>query len=110
LETFVANYPTLLYWEPKYTELNESAQPYFDLLRKAEILHDTPEQLALKLNEIYSDPLSWWMSAEIQDAKNKFCNRFAKTGDDWVTQWKGELLKLIQEGYEVSESNRGPAD
>ena len=110
LETFVANYPTLLCWEPKYTELNESAQPYFDLLRKAEILHDTPEQLALKLNEIYGDPLSWWVSAEIQDAKNKFCNRFAKTGDDWATQWKGELLKLLQEGYEVSESNRGPAD
>ncbi len=58
LETFVANYPTLLYWDPNYTELNESAQPYFDLLREAGILHDTPESAASKLNGIYQDPLS----------------------------------------------------
>jgi putative transferase (TIGR04331 family) len=98
LETFAANYPTLLCWDPKYTELNELAQPYFDLLREAGILHDTPEALALKSNEIYDDPMSWWMSAEIQDAKNKFCNRFARTSDDWLAQWNDALTKLIQKG------------
>ena len=72
LETFVANYPTLLCWDPRYTELDELAQPYFDLLREAGILHDTPEILASKLNEIYEDPMFWWMSTEVQYAKNKF--------------------------------------
>jgi putative transferase (TIGR04331 family) len=95
LETFVANYPTLLCWDPRYTELNELAQPYFDLLREAGILHDTPEILASKLNEIYEDPMLWWMSAEVQYAKNKFCERFARTSDNWLTQWKEELLRLI---------------
>ncbi len=49
---------TRLCWDPKDKELNELSQFYFDLLRKAEILHDTPETLALKLNEIYEDPMS----------------------------------------------------
>jgi putative transferase (TIGR04331 family) len=98
LETFAANYPTLLYWDPKYTELNESAQPYFKLLREAGILYYTPESAASKLNEIYQDPLSWWMSPRVQDARNKFCDRFVRTSEDWVAQWKEELWKLTCEG------------
>ena len=95
LETFVANYPTLLGWDPRYTELNEFAQPYFDLLREAGILHDTPETLASKLNDIYQNPLSWWMSSDVQGAKNKFCDRFARVSDDWKAEWQLELSKLI---------------
>jgi putative transferase (TIGR04331 family) len=98
LETFVANYPTLLGWDPRYAELNEFAQPYFDLLREAGILHETPETLASKLNDIYQNPLSWWMSSDVQGAKNKFCERFARTSDDWLDQWKEELSKLVREG------------
>ncbi len=98
LETFVANFPTLLCWNPNYAEFNESAQPYFDRLREAGMLHDTPESAASKLNEIYKDPLSWWMLPEVQDAKNKFCDRFARISDDWLARWKEELLKLTREG------------
>ena len=94
LEAFAANYPTLLCWDPKCTELNELAQPYFDLLRKAGILYDTYESAALKLNEIYQDPLSWWLSPDIQGTKNQFCDRFAMVSDDWLFEWKKELLAL----------------
>jgi len=94
-ETFVANYPTLLCWDPKYTELNEFAQPYFDLLREVGILHDTPETLASKLNEIYENPMAWWVSQEVQDAKNKYCDSFARTSDAWLDQWKRELREMI---------------
>jgi len=64
-------------------------------LRESGILHDTPETAASILNNIYRDPLSWWMSPEVQDAKNKFSDQFAKTNGDWLAQWNGELLKLI---------------
>jgi putative transferase (TIGR04331 family) len=97
LETFVANFPTILCWDPRYTELNASAQPYFNLLKNVGILHETPESAASKLNKIYQNPLSWWVSPKVQDAKNKFCDRFARTGNDWKAQWQGELSKLICE-------------
>jgi putative transferase (TIGR04331 family) len=94
LETFVANFPTILCWDPKYSELNALAQPYFDLLRKVEILFDTPQAVASKLNEIYQNPLSWWMSPDVQDAKNKFCDRFARVSANWRAEWQLELSKL----------------
>jgi len=95
LETFVANFPTILCWDPRYTELDASSQPHFNLLKNVGILHETPESAASKLNIVYKNPLSWWMSPKIQDAKNKFCDRFARTDNDWKAQWQEELSKLI---------------
>jgi putative transferase (TIGR04331 family) len=94
LETFVANFPTILCWDPKYSELNALARPYFTLLKNVGILHETPESAASKLNKIYQNPRSWWMSPDVQDAKNKFCDRFARVSDDWLFEWKKELLAL----------------
>jgi len=94
LEAFAANFPTILFWGPKKREVRTSAQPYFEGLRQAGILHDTPESAAEKVNEVYEDPLSWWNSPEVQVAKDKFCQQFAHTNDKWLPQWKEELLKI----------------
>lgn len=94
LQTFAANFPTILFWDPNQNELRESAQPYFDDLRRVGILHDTPESAAEKVNEVYEDPMSWWSSLEIQEAKTAFCHRFARTSDKWLLQWKEKLLKI----------------
>ena len=94
LETFSANYPTIIFWNPKYFELRKSAQPYYNFLRKAEILHDSPESAAEKVNDIYRDPMSWWLSIEVQEAKNRYCQRFALTNRAWVPDWKEEINRL----------------
>jgi len=94
LESFAANYPTIIFWNPKYFELRKSAQPYYDFLRKAEILHDSPESAAAKVNDIYRDPMSWWLSIEIQEAKNRFCQRFALTNRAWFSDWKEQINRL----------------
>lgn len=97
LETFAANYPTILFWNPDHNEIRPSAKPYFDNLRRAGILHDSSESAAEKVNEIYLDPLSWWMSREVQEAKDKFSDQFARTSKTWRTIWRKELLKLALE-------------
>jgi putative transferase (TIGR04331 family) len=94
LETFVINYPTLLFWNPNHWELNAIAQPYFDDLRRVGILHDDPESAAEKVNKIGDDPLAWWSQPHIQEAKDKFCHRFAHTSSNWLQQWKSEIKKL----------------
>ena len=94
LETFAANFPTLLFWNPNVREVRKSAQPYFDDLRRVGVLHDTPECAAAKLNKIFKDPMSWWSSPEIQEVKDKFCHKFARTSDELLTQWKEELLRI----------------
>ncbi len=94
LETFSSNFPTILFWDPMYWEIRPSAQPYFDMLRRVGILHDTPESAAVKVNEIYKNPLGWWNQAEIQDARVKFCQQFARTSENWIQEWRNELLNL----------------
>jgi len=96
LETFAANFPTVMFWNPDHWELNSSAQPYFDELRRVGIFHDTPESAAAKVNEIVRDPASWWNQPEIQRAKDEFCFQFARTSDSWLDEWKEELLNLTE--------------
>lgn len=103
LESFVANCPTVLFWNPHHWEIRQSEQSYFDELKQVGILHDTPESAARKINEIYKDPLAWWQGEEVQKAKNNFCHRFAKTSDDWIWQWRRELRGLSC--AKVPESN-----
>jgi putative transferase (TIGR04331 family) len=92
LQTFVLNHPTVIFWNPNHWELREDAQPYFDELRHVGILHDTPESAASKVNEIYHNPDLWWQQAEIQHAKNRFSERFAKTSNSWMD----DLAKMFK--------------
>jgi putative transferase (TIGR04331 family) len=95
LETFVANFPTVIFWNPEHWELRSSAKPYFDELRNVGILHDTPGSAAAKVNAISHDPTSWWNQPEIQKAKDQFCFQFARTSINWLKEWKSELLESI---------------
>lgn len=92
LIALASNIPTVLFWNPRYWEVRSSAQPYFDKLRRVGILHDTPESAAAKVNEIYKDTDAWWYKPEIQKAKNEFCLQFARTSENWLKEWRKELL------------------
>lgn len=78
LETMSLNFPTIIFWNPKYWELRGEAQPYFDSLKLAGILHETPESAANKLKEIWSDIPRWWNSELVQKARSEFCNQYAR--------------------------------
>ncbi len=100
LECLVGNIPTILFFNPKYDQIRPDAQPYYDLLNKVGVLHYTPESAAKLVNEIYGDPMKWWMQPEIQNAKDIFCYHFARTSDDALDQ----LTKFLKEEYnKISE-------
>jgi putative transferase (TIGR04331 family) len=105
LQTFSADFPTLIFWNPKRSEIRPAAQGYFDELRAAGILHDTPESAAAKANEIYQDPQSWWQQPMIQETKDRFCERFVRTSPDWLSEWKAELLDQANSSGVVSPLN-----
>jgi putative transferase (TIGR04331 family) len=97
LETLSANFPTLGFWNFDHWPLRETAQSYFEDLCKVGIVHKTPESAASKMNEIYKDPMSWWLSNEVQESKNKFCHQFARTSPNWLSEWKKEILRIAGE-------------
>ena len=97
LETLSANFPTIAFWNFDHWKLRESARPYFDDMVCAGIFHDNPESAAKKVNEVYEDPMSWWLSSEVQEPKNRFCHRFARTSEDWLSEWKEEIKHIANE-------------
>ena len=94
LETFSANYPTLLFWNPKFWEIRKEAKESYDKLYQNGILYYDAMSASSKLNEIYNDPINWWKQKNVQDTKNAFCNEFAYTSEDYIKIWKNELKQL----------------
>jgi putative transferase (TIGR04331 family) len=97
LETFSANVPTIIFWNPAFWELRESAKADYHMLREAGILYDTPESAAKKVEEIWDDVNGWWQQTHIQKARIAFCSKYAITATDWLSQWKNTLKKISQE-------------
>ena len=95
LETLAANFPTLVFWDPNFYEVRPELQVYFDALVGVGILHYTPESAAEKLNQVFKDPMAWWSSEEVQQARKFFCEHLALTSDDWFSQWQSELKGVL---------------
>jgi putative transferase (TIGR04331 family) len=97
LETLAVNFPTLFFWKPDQTELRPTAQKYHDLMHEVGVFHKSPESAAEKVNQIYQDPLGWWLSPEIQKARKIFCLQYAWAKKTWRADWKKELLNIAGE-------------
>lgn len=87
LETMAANIPTILFRDPSCWEVRDEAAPYFDALREAGILWNSPETAAAKVSDVYDDPHAWWNSRTVQEARTRFVNRYALVREDWLARW-----------------------
>lgn len=92
LETLASNIPTLAFWQNNFEHLRESARPYYQLLVDVGILHLTPESLAQKVNQDWGGVEDWWGRNDVQDARKKFCEQYAKTIQNPSVQLKKLLL------------------
>lgn len=94
LETLALNFPTVLFWDPRHWELRASAQPFYDELRRVNILHNSPKSAAATVNKIHKDPSEWWFQPERQKVIKSFCKEFACFNSNWLRDWKNELETL----------------
>jgi putative transferase (TIGR04331 family) len=92
LETLSLNIPTLAFWENGLDHLRESAMPYYQLLVDAGIIHFSAASVAHKVNEIWGDVDAWWTQEVVQDARSKFCNRYARTNNNPMRSIKKILI------------------
>ncbi len=95
LEALAINVPCVLYWDHSVFLMRPEAEKYFDLLRGVEILHKDPVSAAEKVKRIFDNPLKWWLSPEVQKARNEFCERYAYTRRDWYRLWAEELKRIM---------------
>ena len=74
----MAGYPTIIYWDPKYEQLNLRANKFYEQLLTAKILHHSPESAAQHLVDVWDDIDAWWTSEEVLQARETFCENFAR--------------------------------
>jgi putative transferase (TIGR04331 family) len=92
LESMARNIPTVLFWNPRYFELRDSAQPHFDRLADVRIFHATPESAARHVNGIWDDVAGWWHQPAVQETRRAFCERYARMPDSPLRVLKEALL------------------
>lgn len=95
LEAFAANVPAVLYWDPRVSTLRPSALPYYEALREAGILHDTPESAARHIAAIWPDVDAWWSSAPVKTALERFRARYCNVPPDYLVRLAGVLREVI---------------
>lgn len=94
IEALTINAPCIFYWNHEVYLMRSEAKEYFDVLRKAGILHETPEGAANKLIEIFKNPVGRWRIKEVQDARNTFLKQFGYSRKDWLKIWAEELKQI----------------
>jgi putative transferase (TIGR04331 family) len=102
LETLVADVPTILFWNQFRWEMRDEAEPYFDCLRNAGILWDSPEAAASQVAAVFDEPRSWWDSEAVQEARKCFVDRYALARENWLDCW----AQVIQEEVALSQAKK----
>ncbi len=100
LETLAADFPTVLFLDPLLWEIREEARPYFEELKSAGICHENPVAAAELVSQICENPASWWRQSEVQAARRHFCERFARTDENWRKCWETELRSHLRSAFE----------
>lgn len=96
LESLSLNFPTIIFWNPKHWELRQSACPYFEILKSVGIFHETPEGAARQMATVWDDVPRWWHSTEVQDARQAFCERYAKIPDQPLEVMASHFREIVR--------------
>ena len=92
LQTLSRNFPTIVFWDKNFYEINPEAQPFIDLLADAKILFYSPHEAAAQVNSIADNVGDWWFSDQVQLARRLFCKNYAVTSINWQKEWADFLL------------------
>lgn len=87
LQSMAMNIPTIVFWNPKSTEIRLEAQPFIDDLSKVKILHYSPESAATFLNQNFNTISEWWNSTEVQETRLRFVSNYALLSKNWENDW-----------------------
>jgi putative transferase (TIGR04331 family) len=94
LETMASNFPTLVFLSPNYFEVRPQSKELMDALRSVGILHDSFQTAAEFINENFENVMQWWMSDDVQATRAIFCDRYARTSNNWAIEWCSLLKRF----------------
>lgn len=97
LETLAMNFPTVIFIDKDYYTFRDPS--LIELLYKAKILFYNEIEAASHIDKICDNIDSWWYSEEVQNAREVFCNSYAKTSTNWAKEWHSTFSRLEKIRY-----------
>ena len=87
LESLALNIPTIIFWDPKFNNLTDDANLYFDDLAKAKIFFSDPVEAANHINNIWEDVDRWWASDTVQESRANFVKNYASCSESYINDF-----------------------
>ena len=92
LETMSLNIPSIIFWDPNYSELIDSSVAHYNELCEVGIFHKSPESAAEFIREIDCNINKWWFSDKVQNVRKNFCDRYSRKEID-ISQKISKIFK-----------------
>jgi len=96
LEALALNVPTMAFWQNGLDHILPEAKAHYQELADVGILHFSPKTISEKINYEWKDIELWWNRLDIQKARDKFCDQYARQIDKPIQ----ELTCLLTENLE----------
>jgi len=93
-EALVTNVPTICLWGPQTPGVCREAKPIFEKLRACGVICDTPEVLVETVVRVWPNLQDWWQGAELQGARQEFCQNYALSSRWWLYEWTLKMRKI----------------
>jgi putative transferase (TIGR04331 family) len=89
LQAMSLNIPTIIF----VSNLNcrASSQIFYNRLKKVGIFHSSPKSAAMHLNKTINSVSDWWYSADVQEAKNQYCEQYALSDKNYLNRYIKEI-------------------
>ena len=87
------NFPVITFFPHSKNYLNSSTKKIHQSLVNASICHTSAKSASNFINKTYNNPEKWWYSKKTQDARKKYCNRFARV----ISNRKEKLKEILLE-------------
>lgn len=95
LESLASNIPTLCFWDGGLDCFLPSAKPYYELLKGAGMLADSPDHAAQLVAQYWDNIDGWWESEKVQSARRLFCEQYARVEEHPVRTMKQLLTTAV---------------
>jgi len=96
LEHICLNKPCLMYIDDYRNEVNEFSLPYYDKLKKIDLIHNSAEDASKFVNKNWNNILDWWYSDEVQSTIFEFSNNFSRYTPEPIKEINNFLEKEIE--------------
>lgn len=93
-ETLAWDFPGVHFWEDRLWESRPAAEAALAPLRRAGIVHGSPESAARKAAEVRYDPRNWWNGTRA--ARLEFTRLYARADPAWPAAWAALLRGEIE--------------